>query len=229
VDQSLVELNQKIDTLTAQVTYLTQQAQAAERQRQERAELVQDLTPIANQAISLTIEQLEEVQEYIDLNDLLRLAKRLMRNGRNFDQLLDQLEAVKDLIDTVGPMTDEVFYQAVNTLADLEGKGYFGFARGGKRILDNVITSFTEQDINRLGDNIVLILNTVKDMTQPEIMSFVRNTLLVAEGEIAKPVDISYRGLLRQVQDPAVRRGLALTMRVLHVIGAQAEQSNQTS
>lgn len=126
-------------------------------------------------------------------------------------------------------MTDEVFYQAVNTLADLEGKGYFGFARGGKRILDNVITSFTEQDINRLGDNIVLILNTVKDMTQPEIMSFVRNTLLVAEGEIAKPVDISYRGLLRQVQDPAVRRGLALTMRVLHVIGAQAEQSNQTS
>jgi uncharacterized protein YjgD (DUF1641 family) len=67
-----------------------------------------------------------------------------------------------------------------------------------------------------------LILNTVKEMTQPEIMNFVRSTLLVAEKEIEKPVDISYGGLLRQMSDPAVRRGLALTMRVLHVVGSQA-------
>jgi uncharacterized protein YjgD (DUF1641 family) len=53
-------------------------------------------------------------------------------------------------------------------------------------------------------------------------MNFVRNTLLVAEKEIEKPVDISYTGLMRQMRDPEVRRGLALTMRVLHVVGAQA-------
>ncbi len=82
----------------------------------------------------------------------------------------------------------------MNSLAELEQKGYFTFARGGMRIVDNVVTSFTEDDVNRLGDNVVLILNTVKDMTQPEIMNFVRNTLLVAEGEVDKPVDISYTG-----------------------------------
>ena len=73
-----------------------------------------------------------------------------------------------------------------------------------------------------LGENVVLILNTVKDMTQPEILNFVRNTLFVAEKEIEKPVDISYMGLMRQMRDPEVRRGLALTMRVLHVVGSQA-------
>lgn len=225
MDQSLVDLNQKIDALTTQVAYLSEQAQIAERQRQERAELVRDLTPIANQAFQITIEQLDEVKEYIDLNDLLRLMKRLMRNGRNFEQLLDQLEGAMDLIDTIGPLTDEAFFNVVNSLAELEQKGYFTFARGSKRILDNVVTSFSEDDINRLGDNVVLILNTVKDMTQPEIMNFVRNTLIVAEREIDKPVDISYRGLIRQIQDPAVRRGLALTMRVLHVIGSQSAQN----
>jgi uncharacterized protein YjgD (DUF1641 family) len=97
--------------------------------------------------------------------------------------------------------------------------------RGGKSIVDNVVTSFTEDDVQRLGDNVVLMLNTVKDMTQPEILNFVRNTLLVAEKEIEKPVDISTLGLLRQMQDPAVRRGLALTMRVMHVIGSQAGQN----
>ncbi len=227
MDNSLVDLNQKIDTLSTQVAYLTEQAQVAERQRGDRAELMRDLTIVADDAFRLTVEQLEEVQEYIDLSDLLRFAKRLLRNGRNFDKMLDQLESLMDLMDTMGPLADEAFGKAVDTLSSLEKKGYFSFARGGGQILDNVVTSFSQEDVNRLGDNIVLILNTVKDMTQPEIMNFVRNTLMVAEKEVEKPVDISYTGLLRQMRDPAVRRGLALTMRVLHVIGVQAEDNGR--
>ncbi len=229
MEQALAELNQKLDTLTAQMAYLTEQAQLAERQREDRSELMRDLTPIADQAYHMAIEQLEEVQEYIDLGDLLRLLKRLARNGRNLDTLLDQFESVVDLTQTIGPLTDEAFGKAVTTLADMEHKGYFAFARGGKRIADNVVTSFTADDIDRLGDNIVLILNTVKDMTQPEIMNFVRSTLLVAEKEVEKPVDISYRALLKQVRDPAVRRGLALTMRVMHVVGAQASTNTSAT
>ena len=225
MDQSLAlaELNQKLDALTAKVAYLAEQARTDERQRQDRAELMRDLTPIADEAFRLTVEQLEEVQEYIDLGDLVRLLKRLLRNGRNLDKMLDQLESLMDLASTVGPLADDAFGKAVDTLAEMEHKGYFAFAKGGLRIADNVVTSFTEADVQRLGDNVVLILNTVKDMTQPEIMGFVRNTLLVAEREVEKPVDISTLGLLRQMGDPAVRRGLALTMRVLHVIGAQAK------
>ena len=222
MDQSMVDLNQKIDTLTSQVAYLTDQAEAAERQRVDRAELVRDLTPIANEAFRLSVEQLEEIQEYVELGDLLRLVKRVARNGRNFEKMLDQLESMMDLVETVGPLADEAFGKAVEELTELERKGYFGFAKGGLQIMDNIVTSFSEEDVNRLGDNVVLILNTIKDMTQPEIMNFVRNTLMVAEQEIEKPVDISYLGLMRMMRDPEVRRGLALTMRVMHVVGGQA-------
>jgi uncharacterized protein YjgD (DUF1641 family) len=222
MDQSMVELNHKIDELSAQVAYLAEQAQAAERQRADRAELIRDLTPIANEAFRLSVEQLEEIQEYVELDDFLRLVKRVARNGRNFEKMLNQLESMMDLAETVGPLANEAFGKAVHQLTEMERKGYFTFAQGGMQIMDNVVTSFTEEDVNRFGDNVVLILNTVKDMTQPEIMNFVRNTLLVAEQEIEKPVDISYTGLMRQMRDPEVRRGLALTMRVLHVVGAQA-------
>lgn len=222
MDQSLVELNQKIDDLTSQVTFLTEHARVAERQRTDRAELVHDLTPIANEAYRLSIEQLEEIQEYVELSDLLRLLKRILRNGRNFEKMLDQMESLMDFLQTVGPLADEAFGKAIEELTELERKGYFTFAMGGMQIMDNVVTSFTEEDVNRLGENVVLILETVKDMTQPEILNFVRNTLLVAEKEIEKPVDISFLGLARQMRDPEVRRGLALTMRVLHVVGSQA-------
>ncbi|UCD98262.1 MAG: DUF1641 domain-containing protein [Chloroflexota bacterium] len=222
MDQAVVDLNQKIDVLTQQVAYLTEQAEIAERQRNERAELIRDLTPIANEAFRLSVEQLEEIQEYVELNDLLRFVKRVARNGRNFEKMLSQLEGLMDLVETLGPLADEAFGKAVAELTEMERKGYFAFARGGAQIMDNIVTSFSEEDVNRLGDNVVLILNTVKDMTQPEIMNFVRNTLMVAEKEIEKPVDITYTGLMRQMRDPEVRRGLALTMRVLHVVGSQA-------
>jgi len=224
MDASITELNQKIDALTVQVAYLAEQAQAAERDRQARAELMRDLTPIANQAFDMAIDQLEEVQEYIDLGDLLRIMKRLMRNGQNIEKMLDQLESLADLAQTLGPLADEAFGKAIDQLSTWEKKGYFSFARGGMRIVDNVVSNFSGEDVERLGDNVVLILNTVKDMTQPEIMNFVHNTFLTAESDITQPVDISYSSLFSQLRNPETRRGLALTLRVLQGIGAQAAQ-----
>ncbi|MBI4671185.1 MAG: DUF1641 domain-containing protein [Chloroflexi bacterium] len=225
METSLAELNHKIDLLTQQVAYLTAQAQQAERARQDRAELVHDLAPVANDAFRLATEQLAEVQEYVDLNDMLRLFKRLLRNTPMLERMLDQMESMSELIDTLMPLGDQAFAKAVDTLQRMEQKGYFMFAQGGMQIADNIVTSFTEEDVKKLGENIVLILNVVKGMTQPEIMQFVHNILRVAEKEIEQPVDTSFPALLKQMRDPNVKRGLALTMRVMSVVGAQAEPS----
>jgi len=221
MDQALVALNDKLDALTEQVAYLTEQAQRAERERQERAELMHDMTPIVNDGFRLAVEQLEEVQEYVDLGDLLRLVKRLLRNGRHFESMLDQLESMVDLAQTVGPLTDQAFEKVTDVLQAAEHKGYFAFASGGLKIADSVVTSFSEEDVQKLGDNVVLILNTVKDMTQPEIMGLARTIMAQTEVEVAKPVNTSLPALLGQMRDPNVRRGLALTLRILSVVGAQ--------
>lgn len=105
MDTNLVDLNKKLDALTARVAYLTEQAQIAERQRQERSELIQDMMPAVNGIYSLTVEQLDEVKEYVDPDDLLRLLKRLLRNAPAIEQMLDQLESLSDLMGTeVGPI-----------------------------------------------------------------------------------------------------------------------------
>jgi uncharacterized protein YjgD (DUF1641 family) len=229
MDEAMLELNRKLDLLSAQVQFLTEQAQAAERQRAERAELMRDLTPIVNDAYRLTVEQLEEVEQYVDLNDLLRLLKRLLRNGRNFDKMLDQLESALDLVETVGPLSDQAFGKAVDTLEQMERKGYFVFARGGMQIVDNIVASFGEEDVRLLGDNVVLILRTIKEMTQPEVMNFVRNTVEIIDREKDQPVPTSLVALWRQLQDPNVRRGLAISMRVLRTIGVQTGNGGTTA
>jgi len=129
MDTEWAEVNQKLDALTGQVAYLSEQARLAARDRRDRAELMRDLTPIANEAFRLTVEQLEEVQEYVDLGDLLRLLKRVLRNGRNVERLLDQLESLSDLADTVGPLADDAFVKAVDVMSSLDQKGVFAYAR----------------------------------------------------------------------------------------------------
>ena len=222
MDLANAELTQKIDMLAQQVAYLTEQARIAEQARQSREELMETMLPVAKDAMRLASEQMEDVQEYLDPQDLVRLLKKLVRHAPQMEMLLDQLDSLTDLLDVARPMAREGMDKATSIMDELERKGYIRFANGGMRMMENVVTSFSEDDVKRLGDNIVLILNTVKDMTQPEIMNFLRSTLLVASREVEKPVSTSYLDLYRQMRDPDVRRGLALTMRVLKVVGNQA-------
>lgn len=218
----LMELNQKLDALTAQVAYLTEQAQAAERSRAEREELVHDVMPIAKDALNLATVHLQDVEEYVRLDDLLRMLKKLVRHGPQLEALLDQLDAVFDMVETVNPIALEAVTKATTMMDELERKGYFAFGESGLRLVDNVVTSFTKEDVDRLGDNVVLLLNTVKDMTQPEMLTFVRNTLAASEKALEEPVNTSLGALLSQLRDPQVRRGLALTLRILKTVGAQS-------
>jgi uncharacterized protein YjgD (DUF1641 family) len=223
INQVVLSLNQKIDALTNQVAYLTEQAQISERGRRERTELIENMMPIAKDAMQIASDQFEEIQDYLKIEDLLRFVKQVARHRPQFEMLLGQIDAVTDLVSIMNPIAKEGVDKLTTVLTELEQKGYFSFTRSGIRMADKVVTSFTEEDVNRLGDNIVLILNTVKDMTQPEIMTFLRNTLEVSQREVEKPVNTSMWAILGQLRDPSVRRGLALTLRVLRVVGAQAE------
>jgi uncharacterized protein YjgD (DUF1641 family) len=176
----LAVLNKKLDLLTTKVQFLAEEAELISRIRESRAELANDVLPIMNDVYRMTTEQLEEIQDYVDLDDLLRLVKRVMRNGRNLEAMFDRLESLMDLAQTVGPLTDSAFQKVTDLLQTAEEKDYFAFAKDAAQLVASVVASLDE------------------------------------------PVKISTRGLLHELRDPDVRRGLALTLRVLGVIGAQA-------
>ncbi|NIQ11579.1 MAG: hypothetical protein GWO23_18845, partial [Gammaproteobacteria bacterium] len=69
------------------------EARIQQRRRREWDELKSDFTPIATDIYRLSVEQLDEVENYVQLEDIMRLLKRLARNTRNIEQMLDQLES----------------------------------------------------------------------------------------------------------------------------------------
>jgi uncharacterized protein YjgD (DUF1641 family) len=221
--QTLLELNQKMDALAAQVQALTDHVQEQRRRQQEWDELRTDLTPVALDAYQVVVEQLNELEPYVQLEDLLFLLKRVARNTRNIEMLLDQVESVTDLAKDVAPILNDAVLMSVQQLDALERRGYFRLLKEGQYVLDNIVDHFGPDDVRQLGDNAVTILTTVKQMTQPEIMGMMQNLaggLRLAEMQ-PEQVDTSFRSLFRQLRDPQTRRGLAITMGMLRAVGAE--------
>ncbi len=231
--EQLAEINQKLDLLAqsigvlgAQVNYLMERAEAERRRQQMWDDLFADLKPVLNDMYAATEEQLSEMQQFVTLDDILELVKRLARNTRTLNEMLDLLESAHDFVKDASPLTKEMMTEATDRLAELERKGYFGFARQSFYVIDQIVTSFSEEDVKQLGDNIVLILNTVKALTQPQMMTLLNNLTQgfhEAEAEArAGKLDIGYLALLRKMRDPEVRRGLAITLETLRRVSAQS-------
>lgn len=211
-------LRGQIDRLEKDMAFLVAEAQEQRRRRLEWQELQADVMPVAFDIYRLTADQLEEVEQYVRLEDVGRLLKRLARSTQRLEGLLDGLESLTDLAADLSPLTQDAFLTLMARLDDLERRGYLDFAREGLGMAGRVVAAFSAEEARQLGDNIVLILRTVQQMTQPDVMRLLQTTattVRAAEEDEAPP---SLWALLRQLNDPAVRRGLDKTLRVLHAV-----------
>lgn len=191
MDKELAELNQKMDTI---LLFMEEQ----HRRQQNFEELRDDMIPIANHMIKLTIDELAEIGTEFRSEDLLFLVKRLLRNTHLLIKLVDQLEGLMGLTDEVQILGKQVFNQVVEQLDELEHKGYFELAGEGLRVLDHAVESLEPADLQAIGTSLV---GAVKAFSEP-----------VPE---KAPSALS---LLGQMNDPQVRLGLARTINLLKAL-----------
>ncbi len=210
-----------LDLLRQKVDYLTAIIEAQEARQREYDELKQDLIPIANHMIKLSIDELAEIGGDFELEDLLFLLKRLLRDSHLLQMLLEKLEAGLDLADEMTYIGNQVFSTSVEALDRLERKGYFAFAREGWYILDRIVAEFSQEDVRALGDNIVTILSTVRNLTQPEVLALANNAVSAIQPVEDGGQEISTLALLRELSDPKVRRGLARLLNLVKVLADQ--------
>ena len=219
-EQQLAEINRKLD-------FIVEQMKIEARQRQERQELREDLNRIAVDIFQTAVEELDEVAHHFDSQDLLHLLKRLMRNTRNLIKLLDQLESLSNFVQDAAPIGKEAFLDLLYTLNELDRKGYFDFMKELLKIIDRIVTSFTVEDVKALGDNIVTILNTVKNLTQPEMLHAINNAVSVYKNlDISVKEEISYWDLIKAARTPEMKRGMAFAIQFLKNLAETQFNSN---
>lgn len=217
------ELEAKIDALTEQVAFLAEEAQLARRRREMWADLQADAMPIAGDVLQVLERELEELSSDVTIADLGDLLRRFVRVAPIMDQGLRYVEMAAELFSDMMPLGEHAMDVATDRLVTLDQKGYFSFAKSGLHVVDRVVTGFSDEEVEALGDNVVLILETIKEMTQPEIMAVVYRMIEAVqrqqrqiETEPAEPP--SMFSLLKQLRDPEIRKGMGRALNTLRAV-----------
>ncbi|NOX37567.1 MAG: DUF1641 domain-containing protein [Calditrichaeota bacterium] len=209
-------IQQQLESIQQQLNYIVSEIEAERRRRRELEELKSDLNLIARDVFQAAVEELDGVAQHIDTGDVLHLLKKLLRNVRNLSKLMDQLESLMSFVEDAGPLTKEVVLELMQTLDELDRKGYFDFMAEALKIIDTIVTSFTVEDVRLLRENIAHILITVKNLTQPEMLATVNNALsFFKEMDIEIEEEVSYWKIFKALRDPEMRRGIAFMIQFL--------------
>lgn len=222
IQTQIDEINRKLDIIIEEIEF-------QKRHRREMDDLKDDLVRVGKDVYDTAVLELEEVHDHIKTGDILYLFKKLLRNINNITKTFEQLENLKDFIEDFGPVSRELVLDFMNILNEIDRKGYFEFARELSKISDNIVTSFSAEDVKSLGDNIVTILNTVKSLTQPDMLHAANNALSVYKNldiEVAEKVTLF--SLIKELNTPEVKRGLAFAIQFLKNISVQNNNKHIT-
>lgn len=214
----------RLDHLSAQVDELVAEMRRQRESREQWQELSHELAPVTRDAMAVASRELQELSADVTIEDISEFARTLARSVPKLQAMLVQLDSMAELTHEVNSIAGSGVAKLSESLAEAERKGYFTFARHGAEMVEEVVTSFTEDDVVALRENLVLILNTVKELTQPEVMTLLNRTgvslqTMSDDGDQKPPTTFA---LLKQMRDPEVRRGLNRTLGLLRTIGEES-------
>ncbi len=205
----LAGLDQKLDRISVEMDELR-------RYRIELEDLRDDLTRVAKDVFQTAIEEMEEVAPFVHSGDFIHLARKLVRNTRNVTALTTQVESAMDLAKDATPLGKELFNDLLTQLDEYDRKGYFEFIAELFNVVDRVITSYSVEDVQLLADNVVAILETVKGLTQPEMLQSINNAMIVYRKlDFDTVEECSVWKAMSQVNKPEMRRALGFIMSFL--------------
>jgi len=206
IQPQIDEINQKLDLV---LHYVNQQ-----RLKSEVVEdLVTDVSIIGRDIFHGAVNELDNQNIELDIDEIKILIFKLIKNVGNFVTVLSAFESLNDFLKDAGPVANEVMIDVIKKMHEFEKKGYFEFIKELMHVFDNIITNYAAEDVRFLSNNIVTIMDTIKNMTQPEILGAMNNAVNIYKN--LNPDDVEEYSMwkaFREMRTPEMKRGIGFIM-----------------
>ncbi len=178
------DLEDKLTVISSKLDSVIGELDSLRKERQKVEDLMKDVSIIGKDIFETTVNRLDKAGIEINGHDLEKLVLKVIRNINTFNTLLDFLESSNDFIKDISPVIRQMGLDLIKKLHNLDQKGYFVFINELRNILDKIVSHFSADDLRLLAANIVTILETLKNLTQPDILKAANNGI-----EIYKNLD----------------------------------------
>jgi uncharacterized protein YjgD (DUF1641 family) len=166
---------------------------------------------------TMTLNEQDVAAQLVEVN------RKLDRISIVVDDLSRRLESFDDLKEDLVPIAHGALTIANKKLHELEQEGVIDFAGESVNVARTIATSFSREDVKMLGDNVVSILKTVRNLTQPGVLEVADKAATALRGA---PAEAEKIGLWRAMRDPEIRKGMSLMLGVLREFGAEGSNGS---
>ncbi len=218
MQEQINEINRKLDLVLEEVM-------AQRETRQSLEDLTADLTIVGNDVFKSTVTELETAGVELDGEAVKQFMLKIIRNIDTLNEMFEMMESMSDLIKDITPVLHQIGLDGIKIMHEYEQKGYFDFLRESTKIIDNIITHFTLEDVGALADNVVSILETVKSLTQPEMLKAMNSGLVVYKSIDVRGVpEYSLFKAAMAMNSKEMRRALGFMITFLKNIAREADK-----
>lgn len=219
IQEQINDINRKLDLVLEEVM-------AQRETRQSVEDLTSDLTIIGTDLFKATVTELDNAGVELDGEAVKQLMLKLVRNIGTINEMFEMMESVNDLAKDASPILHQMGLDGIHMMNQFEQKGYFDFLREATKIMDNVVTHFTVEDVRLLSENIVTILETVKSLTQPDMLKAINSGLVVYKSiEVEDIEEYSLWRAMKAMNSKEMKRGLGFMITFLQNIAKETDKS----
>jgi nucleotide-binding universal stress UspA family protein/uncharacterized protein YjgD (DUF1641 family) len=140
-------------------------------------ELMEDTTPIMKSAFQKSLAILQEVDRKLDLDSALELTDTVLSNMDAFSSLAGKAVGVHELMEDMQPIIKAAFDKSLVKLDALQRDGTIDRVAKFAQIMEMVFNNFSDEDLERLGLNLLLTMDLLNRAMQPEVVSVVHGML----------------------------------------------------
>lgn len=219
-------MQQQIDAMNRKMDMVLEEVMAQREARQNINDLTADLSIIGKDMFGAAVTELDSAGVEIDSEAVKVLLLKIIRNIGTLNEMFDMLESAFDFIKDITPILHQVGLDGVKAMGDLEHKGYVDFAKESMKIIGNIVEHFTIEDVQLLADNIVIIMETIKNLTQPDMLGAINNGVVVYKSlDVNDIPEYSLFKALRAMNAPELRKGLGFMITFLKNIAKESEKN----
>lgn len=213
-EDRIVELDRKID-------FIVEELASYRRLRDSAEDLAADLTIVGKSAMRDAVQAFGTSQ--LQPQEIVGLIKTVLAEASLFQKTIQQLQSASDFIQDAQPIIRDVMMKAITTGETLSRKGYFNAASAGARVADAMVEAHSPDDWRQVERSIPQLIGFLRELTKPEVLQALE-AIIHGFGQVQATMDVnkSTLTLVRDLNSADARRGLAVLVEFLKVIGKHA-------
>jgi len=213
-EDRIAELDQKLD-------FIVEELASIKRLRNNMEDLTADLSLVGKCVMRDAVQSFGTADVRPD--EIVALIKTVLANAQLFQTAIYQLQSASDFIQDAQPIVRDVMHKAVDAGQMLWRKGYLDAAASGVQVAGALVEAHSAEDWKQVERSVPQLIGFLRELTKPEVLQALE-AIIHGFGQVQATmnVDKSTLQLMRDVNSADARRGMAVLVEFMKVIGKHA-------